>query len=135
MISSSPRRVVITGIGLISPLGNSKEQLWESLDTGKSGVGPLHNVPPDFFPFSFAAEVLDFTGNINDFGPITKEQKKAILVAFDAFMQAAFNAAKDLRVDESSDHASEVGGWADCYVKMADIIDNPPAGEPLIKYN
>ncbi|HEY2147045.1 MAG TPA: beta-ketoacyl-[acyl-carrier-protein] synthase family protein [Pirellulales bacterium] len=71
------RRVVITGIGLISPLGNSKEALWDALVSGKSGVGPLDSPLVQTLPAKFAAEAR-FTGDIEEFGPLDKEQKKAI---------------------------------------------------------
>lgn len=72
------RQVVITGMGLVSPVGNSLEEFWESLSLGRSGVGPLTAVPGDAFPLSFAAEARGFEGRIDDFGPLGKEQKKAI---------------------------------------------------------
>ncbi len=75
---NSGRRVVITGMGLISPLGNTPEELWQALSTGTSGVAPLVNVPPDYLPTSFAAEARDFTGSIDDFGPLEGDLKKAI---------------------------------------------------------
>ena len=40
-MNSNPRRVVITGIGLISPLGSTKEALWEALSQARSAVRPL----------------------------------------------------------------------------------------------
>ena len=72
------RQVVITGMGLVSPTGNSLEEFWDSLCHGRSGVGPLTSVPADAFPMSFAAEANGFRGQIDDFGPLEKEQKKAI---------------------------------------------------------
>ena len=75
---SMQRRVVITGIGLVSPLGNSKEALWEALCAGQSGVGPLEAAPTGPLPVTFAAEARDFGGKIDDFGVTDKEQKKAI---------------------------------------------------------
>ena len=75
---SSPRRVVITGMGVITPIGNSKEALWDSLVKGRSGVGPFESVPTRYLPTSFAAEAREFTGAIDDFGPLQGEQKKAI---------------------------------------------------------
>jgi len=77
-MSSTQRRVVITGMGIICPLGNTKEALWDALAGGRSGVGPLTAVPSGTFPMSFAAEARDFHGKINDFGPLEKEQKKSI---------------------------------------------------------
>jgi 3-oxoacyl-[acyl-carrier-protein] synthase II len=79
MISSpSRRRVVITGVGVICPLGSTKEALWEALEAGRSGVGPLESVPTSPLPMSFGAEARQFTGKIDDFGPLEGEQKKAI---------------------------------------------------------
>jgi len=77
-MSSSPRRVVITGLGVISPLGISSDSLWEGLSGGRSGVAPLQTVPTEYLPTSFAAEAREFTGSIDDFGPLEGEKKKAI---------------------------------------------------------
>jgi 3-oxoacyl-[acyl-carrier-protein] synthase II len=72
------RRVVITGLGLISPLGNTPAALWSALMAGKSGVVPTSYMPPDRQPLRFAAEAREFTGEVEDFGPLEKERKKAI---------------------------------------------------------
>ena len=77
-MSSKQRRVVITGLGLVSPLGNTKEALWEALCQARSGVGPLTAVSPGALPVHVAAEARQFTGEIEDFGPLEKEQKKQI---------------------------------------------------------
>jgi 3-oxoacyl-[acyl-carrier-protein] synthase II len=76
--SSQHRRVVITGLGLISPLGNTAAALWSALMAGKSGVAPTSFMPSDRQPLKFAAEAREFTGEIDDFGPLEKERKKAI---------------------------------------------------------
>ncbi|MBI3838482.1 MAG: beta-ketoacyl-[acyl-carrier-protein] synthase family protein [Planctomycetia bacterium] len=72
------RRVAITGLGLISPLGNTREALWEGLLAGRSGVGPIETFPVDYLPTSFAGEARGFSGSIDDFGPLDREKKKAI---------------------------------------------------------
>lgn len=72
------RRVVITGMGVISPLGNTPEALWDALASGRSGIGPVTAVPADTLPIAIAAEAKQFQGEIDDFGPLDKEQKKAI---------------------------------------------------------
>lgn len=71
-------RVVITGVGLISPLGNNKAALWERLSSGSSAVAPITSLPAHALPVSFAAEARDFTGHVDDFGPLEGEQKKSI---------------------------------------------------------
>ena len=75
---TSHRRVVITGLGLISPVGCSKDALWDALSLGRSGVGKLEAVPSKFLPTHVAAEAREFTGDIENFGTLEKEQKKAI---------------------------------------------------------
>lgn len=54
------RRVVITGIGAVTPLGNTIEETWENLIAGKSGVGPLTRLDTEKFPVKIAAEVKNF---------------------------------------------------------------------------
>jgi len=78
LMSEAVRRVVITGMGIISPLGNSLEEMWEALCAGRSGVGFLTAVPAECFPTRFAAEARQFRGTVEDFGPLDKEQVKAI---------------------------------------------------------
>ncbi len=70
------RRVVITGVAAICPLGSTKEALWEGLSQGRSGVGsvPLGVASPVFV----GAAAGQFTGEIDDFGPLEKDAKKAI---------------------------------------------------------
>ena len=77
-MSSKQRRVVITGVGLVSPLGSTKEALWEALREGRSGVGPLTFLSPSAVPVHVAAAARQFSGEIEDFGPLEKEQKKQI---------------------------------------------------------
>ncbi len=75
---SQKRRVVITGLGLVSPIGNTPAALWSALSEGRSGVGPTTFFPADRQPLKYAAEARDFTGEIENFGELEKERKKAI---------------------------------------------------------
>jgi 3-oxoacyl-[acyl-carrier-protein] synthase II len=77
-MTRSEMRVVITGMGLISPLGNSPEDLWGSIQAGRSGVRPLRSLPLDCFPISVGAEAWDFTGAIEDFGPLDKQTIRSV---------------------------------------------------------
>jgi len=72
------RRVVITGVGLVSPLGIGKQALWEALRAQRSGIAPISAVPVGDLPVRVAGEALAFTGKIDDFGPLEKEQGKQI---------------------------------------------------------
>jgi 3-oxoacyl-[acyl-carrier-protein] synthase II len=54
------RRVVVTGIGAITPVGNDVATTWRALLDGKSGAGPITKFDPATFPVRFAAEVKQF---------------------------------------------------------------------------
>jgi 3-oxoacyl-[acyl-carrier-protein] synthase II len=55
-----PRRVVITGIGVVTPIGTGKERFWDALMEGRSGVRTIQSFDPTPFPTRIAAEVDDF---------------------------------------------------------------------------
>jgi 3-oxoacyl-[acyl-carrier-protein] synthase II len=78
MSGAMQRRVVITGIGIVSPLGLTPEELWDGLVGGRSAVGPLEAFDARGLPLRHAAEARGFTGDIADFGPLEGERKKAI---------------------------------------------------------
>jgi len=99
----SERQVVITGIGIVSPIGIGKDEFWNSLRTGKGGIRPtrfLCDLPPES---RFAAEVQDF--NPSAFTK-TREQKKAIRVMCRE-IQLGF-AAASLALDDAGFKDGEV---------------------------
>ena len=77
-MSSSDRRVVITGVGLISPLGHSANDLWQSLSSDKSGVDVIEAIPTEHFPTDIGGECSQFTGSADDFGELDKQLKRQI---------------------------------------------------------
>ena len=77
-MSSSSRRVVITGMGLISPLGNTPEALWNALTSGVSGVDLLQRLPTVHVTTDIGGECRDFTGDIANFGDVEKKLKRNI---------------------------------------------------------
>ena len=54
------RRVVVTGLGCITPVGNDVPTLWEALREGRSGVGPTQSFDASNFPTKFASEIKNF---------------------------------------------------------------------------
>ncbi|MGH8321338.1 MAG: beta-ketoacyl-ACP synthase II [Gammaproteobacteria bacterium] len=56
----SKRRVVVTGLGIISPVGNSVEEAWSAIVAGKNGVGPITQFDASNYPTRIAAEVKNF---------------------------------------------------------------------------
>lgn len=60
--SPSPRDVVITGIGVVSPIGIGRDAFWQSLREGQSGVGPITRFDASACPVKIGAEVSNFDG-------------------------------------------------------------------------
>ena len=55
-----PRRVVVTGLGALTPIGNTLSEYWEGLLSGKSGAGPITYFDPSLFKTQFACEIKNF---------------------------------------------------------------------------
>ncbi|MBO9675661.1 MAG: beta-ketoacyl-ACP synthase II [Sphingobacteriaceae bacterium] len=106
------KRVVVTGLGAITPLGNTVEQFWQQILAGKSGIGPITKFDPAKFKTQFAGEVKDFN-------PEEYLEKKEIK-KYDLFTQYAIGssdqAIKDAGLDfgnMNDDQLAEVGViWA-----------------------
>jgi 3-oxoacyl-[acyl-carrier-protein] synthase II len=77
-MSKRDRRIVVTGLGVVSPLGLSLDDFWGNLASGTSGIGPIESFATTGLPLHHAAEARGFTGSIDDFGPLEGEKKKAI---------------------------------------------------------
>lgn len=60
MAGQSAVRAVVTGVGVVSPIGIGNEQFWKSLVENRSGIGFLQSQPADGLPSAFGAEVRDF---------------------------------------------------------------------------
>jgi 3-oxoacyl-[acyl-carrier-protein] synthase II len=71
-------RVVITGLGVISPLGRELTPFWNNLANQTSGIGPLSSLPLDIIPCKFGGQASCFTGEISEFGPLEKNLQRAI---------------------------------------------------------
>lgn len=95
-MTSSNRRVVITGIGLITPLGLSTNDSWNNIIAGKSGISKLDTFP-EWFPSRVAGIVPNLDNKISNLLPSSKLRKidrftqLAFLAAIEAFNQAQGN--------------------------------------------
>ena len=92
------KRVVVTGIGALTPLGNTAEESWENLKAGKSGAGPITHFDASQFKTQFACEVKGF--NAAEYID-RKEARK-----MDIYTQYALAAAK-MAIDDSGLLANE----------------------------
>lgn len=89
------RRVVVTGIGALTPIGNSKDEYWDGLISGKSGAAPVTYFDNEKFKTKFACELKNF--NATDFLD-RKEARK-----MDRFTQYAMVASDEAIVDAKLD--------------------------------
>ncbi|WP_117170879.1 beta-ketoacyl-ACP synthase II [Paraliobacillus sediminis] len=101
------KRVVVTGLGTVSPLGNTIDSLWGNLIEGNSGIDYITKVNKDEFPVKVAAEVKDWDATIY----MDKKETKRM----DLFTQYAVAAAKmaveDAKLDITDEIAPRVGVW------------------------
>ena len=67
------KRVVVTGLGVISPVGNGKDAFWEAVLAGKSGIGPITRFDASEYTARIAGEVKDF--NVSDYSIDRKEAR------------------------------------------------------------
>lgn len=86
LISMELKRVVVTGLGAVTPLGNSADEFWNNLLAGKSGAAPITHFDTTNFKTKFACEVKNL--NVNDYLD-RKEARK-----MDRYTQMALIAAK-----------------------------------------
>lgn len=83
----STRRVVVTGLGLISPVGNTVESAWEAVCNGKSGIGPVTEFDASLLATRIAGEIRDF--EVTDYIP-EKEARRC-----DKFVHYGLAASRD----------------------------------------
>lgn len=101
------RRVVVTGIGAVTPVGNSAEASWENVLAGKSGIGPLTRVDTSKFTVSVAAEVKDF--NIEEY--IEKKEARKMDRFTHYALAASMMAVKDADLTITEELAPRAGVW------------------------
>ena len=93
------RRVVVTGMGAVTPIGNTVKEFWNGIKTGKVGIGPITKFDTTDYKVKLAAEVKDFVGKERmDF----KAAKRMEL-----FSQYAVAAAKEAFADAGLDMEQE----------------------------
>lgn len=104
------RRIVVTGLGMISPLGNTVNDSWQSLIAGKSGVSKIESFDSEGFATQISGQVKDF--DITQYDLSSKDARK-----IDVFIQyalaASYQAMKDAKLDGNAESneidASRIG--------------------------
>ncbi|WP_066187081.1 MULTISPECIES: beta-ketoacyl-ACP synthase II [Gracilibacillus] len=103
----SKRRVVVTGMGAITPLGNTVSQFWDHLKSGTSGIDYVTKVDKDDFPAKVAGEVKDFVAT--DF--MDKKESKRMDLFTQYAVAASRMAVEDAGLDITDEIANRVGVW------------------------
>src|SRR3954470_8687620 len=106
----STRRVVITGMGVITSLGETVDEYWEALCAGRSGIKTISRWDASKYPVRFGGECTNF--NVTKYGVDVREAKR--LDRFGQFgIAASINAVKDSGIDferEPKDRAGVIIG-------------------------
>ena len=87
----SRRRVVVTGLGIVSPVGSTLERAWDNLTAGRSGIRPIDSFDASGFPVRISGSVIDFE---SDRYVAAKDWKK-----MDAFIRYGLGASVDAMAD------------------------------------
>lgn len=114
------RRVVITGIGAVTPLGNNIETTWEAVKNGESGVGPLTRLDKELYSAKIAAEVNDFS--IEDY--IEKKDARKMDRFTHYALAASIMAMKDANLELDDKTALRTGVWIGSGIGGMETIEN-----------
>jgi 3-oxoacyl-[acyl-carrier-protein] synthase II len=101
------RRVVVTGVGLITPVGNSVETTWSALMQGRSGVDYIKKFDVEKFPVKFAAEVKDF----DPLDYVEKKEARKMGAFIHYAIAASDEAIKDSGLQITGETAEQVGTY------------------------
>ncbi len=125
------RRVVITGVGLVTPLGNDTQQTWRGLLAGRSGVAAITRFDASRFPTTFAAEVKNFDPNLFVEKKEVKKMDTFIHYALAASEHAMRDAGFSRWENEEGDRVgviigSGIGGFGSIETEHATLLEHGP---------
>jgi len=99
------RRVVVTGMGIVSPVGNSVEEAWQNVLAGRSGIGPITRFDASTFAVQFAGEVKNF-----DVGAYLSPKEARRMDYFIHYgMAAGIQAIRDAGLDSNAADPERIG--------------------------
>jgi len=101
----SRRRVVVTGLGLISPVGNTVSEAWENLVAGKSGIGPITRFDASVFSTRIAGEVKDF--DVSTYLSAKEARRMDVFIHYG--MAAGIQAIRDSGIEVTEANAERIG--------------------------
>lgn len=101
----TPRRVVITGLGIISPVGNDAGAAWQNILAGRSGIGPITRFDASSFPVRIAGEVKDF--DVTHYLPARDARRMDIFMHYG--IAAGIQAIRDAGLEAHPANAERIG--------------------------
>ena len=101
----SRRRVVVTGLGIVSPVGNTVSEAWANISAGKSGIGRITRFDPTHFPSQIAGEVKNF--DPAQFLNPKEVRRMDVFIHFG--LVAAMEALKDSGIEAQPQDAERMG--------------------------
>lgn len=101
----SKRRVVITGLGIISPVGNTVEQAWSNILVGKSGISRITRFDPTLFTSQIAGEVKGF--DVTEYISAKEARRMDIFIHYG--LAAGIQAIKDSGIVVTPENAERIG--------------------------
>jgi len=108
------RRVAITGVGVISAIGNNRDEFWDSLSNGRSGIRPLQSIPAGQLRFPNAAEVQNYEATSHfeekDLSLLDRFAQFGVIAAREAVQDAGIQWTPELRENTCIVTGSCVGG-------------------------
>jgi 3-oxoacyl-[acyl-carrier-protein] synthase II len=114
------RRVVVTGVGAVTPLGSNVETTWSNIKNGVSGVKPLTRVNADEYPAKVAAEITDF--NVEEF--IDKKDARKMDRFTHYAVAASLMAVKDADLTINEENSPRVGVWIGSGIGGMETFEN-----------
>ncbi|QWC24177.1 beta-ketoacyl-ACP synthase II [Bacillus haikouensis] len=116
----SKKRVVITGLGAVTPLGNDVQSTWSGIMEGKTGIGPLTRLNADDYPAKVAAELKDF-----DIEQYVERKEARKMDRFTHYAVAAsMMAVKDANLEINDENAHRVGVWIGSGIGGMETFEN-----------
>lgn len=101
----SRRRVVVTGLGIVSPIGNSADEVWSSLTQGRSGIRTITRFDTEGLSVKIAGEVKDF--KVEDYIPPKDAGRMDTFIHYG--LSAAIQAFKDSGIEVTEQNAERIG--------------------------
>ncbi len=101
----SKRRVVVTGLGLVTPVGNDVASSWDNISNGVSGIGPIEHFDASAYSTRFSGAVKDF--DVSPYIPVKDARRMDLFIQYG--MAAASQAIEDAGIEVSESNASRIG--------------------------